>query len=633
MNLEYNLDKKIKNCVMNHPGSWMEPSDIAEWISKNYPKECEKIRRERGIDNIYLFLKARILSLLNNSFPFEKIGVKIENGKFGFHISSSQKTELFPKKNVTDGNEKNYQYVFSRDFLPQKETKIIPPFEQEEKKDDNEPITDLFVDAGNEAKESLKTNNDTLQTSPEKTTDYTKKTLPEKKDVKKPRLIKKHSFALTSVQHSYRLEENDSDELIPPLPYCQTLYEGTDFKDTSELRNYLRQNDTKIAEDYTEYDQIKEIIDFMADLRFRAEENYKTKSFKSKGKRQELPISWDDIDDIFTEQKNSDQPPRRLITKISEQLPLIERTIFNMRKVLKCERKKIPVSRAQELDSQCIQWLTKQPGRTAPEKAGIQQRIMAIVRNESFDTLENRVLKDFLHRCHVEAERYIQQYSKNERFKKSERLKKTQRLSALCFKSLALPEMAGISPLFKIPTPNYVLQQNPNYAKIWDFYKKLLHQTQLIEMIWPVRQKIFFEFLLLKLNLFIRFNGNVSEKKIFYSDLWIKESQKNGLFFSYAKWHYLIHLPAQYIFEFKKEPNHYVFSVSNKKHQKRFVFIFLPKTTDLSLLNYPRNENVIFYDENHFVSENDGLLVIRPDAPLDDYIEKIYQNISEINNA
>lgn len=50
MNLEYNLDKKIKNCVMNHPGSWMEPSDIAEWISKKYPKECEEIRQERGID-------------------------------------------------------------------------------------------------------------------------------------------------------------------------------------------------------------------------------------------------------------------------------------------------------------------------------------------------------------------------------------------------------------------------------------------------------------------------------------------------------------------------------------------------------------------------------------------------------
>lgn len=633
MNLEYNLDKKIKNCVMNHPGSWMEPSDIAEWISKKYPKECEEIRQERGIDNIYLFLKVRILSLLNTSFPFEKIGVKIENGKFGFHVTSPQKTEIFPKKTVTEKKENNYKYVFMRDFLLRNETTDTRPVEHEERKDENKPISDLFVNTEDNTKEALKTSDAPLQTNPEKTTDYTKKPLSEKKAVKKPNLIKKHSFALTSVQHSYRQEENDSDELIPPSPYCQTLYEGTDFKDTSELRNYLRQNDTKIAEGYTEYDQIKEIIDFMADLRFRAEENYKTNSFKSKGKRQELPISWDDIDDIFTEQKNSDQPPRRLITKISEQLPLIERTISNMRKVLKCERKKIPVSRAQELDSQCIQWLTKQPGRTAPEKAGIQQRIMAIVRNESFDTLENRVLKDFLHRCHVEAERYIQQYSKNERFKKSERLKKTQRLSALCFKSLALPEMEGISPLFKIPTPNYVLQQNPNYAKIWDFYKKLLHQTQLIEMIWPVRQKIFFEFLLLKLNLFIRFNGNVSEKKIFYSDLWINESQKNGMFFSHAKWHYLIHLPAQYIFEFKKEPNHYVFSVSNKKHQKKFVFIFLPKATDLSLLNYQRNENVIFYDENHSFSENNNLLVIRPDAPLDDYIEKIYQTISEINNV
>lgn len=627
MNLEYNLDKKIKNCVMNHPGSWMEPSDIAEWISKKYPKECEEIRQERGIDNIYLFLKVRILSLLNTSFPFEKIGVKIENGKFGFHVTSPQKTEIFPKKTVTEKKENNYKYVFMRDFLLRNETTDTRPVEHEERKDENKPISDLFVNTEDNTKEALKTSDAPLQTNPEKTTDYTKKPLSEKKAVKKPNLIKKHSFALTSVQHSYRQEENDSDELIPPSPYCQTLYEGTDFKDTSELRNYLRQNDTKIAEGYTEYDQIKEIIDFMADLRFRAEENYKTNSFKSKGKRQELPISWNDIDDIFTEQKNSDQPPRRLITKISEQLPLIERTISNMRKVLKCERKKIPVSRAQELDSQCIQWLTKQPGRTAPEKAGIQQRIMAIVRNESFDTLENRVLKDFLHRCHVEAERYIQQYSKNERFKKSERLKKTQRLSALCFKSLALPEMEGISPLFKIPTPNYVLQQNPNYAKIWDFYKKLLHQTQLIEMIWPVRQKIFFEFLLLKLNLFIRFNGNKQERKIFYSDLWIKESQKNGMFFSRAKWHYLIHLPAQYIFEFKKEPNHYVFSVSNKKHQKKFVFIFLPKATDLSLLNYQRNENVIFYDENHSFSENNNLLVIRPDAPLDDYIEKIYQTI------
>ena len=65
----------------------------------------------------------------------------------------------------------NYKYVFMRDFLLRNETTDTRPVEHEERKDENKPISDLFVNTEDNTKEALKTSDAPLQTNPEKTTD------------------------------------------------------------------------------------------------------------------------------------------------------------------------------------------------------------------------------------------------------------------------------------------------------------------------------------------------------------------------------------------------------------------------------------------------------------------------------
>ena len=115
-------------------------------------------------------------------------------------------------------------------------------------------------------------------------------------------------------------------------------------------------------------------------------------------KREALPISWNKILDVFT--GTSSEPPQTLITQIAQQhIDIIEYIIQNARKILKRERKKVHISTAQQLDGQCLRWLIRQPGVTAAQKAGNQQKILSVVREESYNTLENRVLKAFLQEC------------------------------------------------------------------------------------------------------------------------------------------------------------------------------------------------------------------------------------------
>ena len=61
--------------------------------------------------------------------------------------------------------------------------------------------------------------------------------------------------------------------------------------------------------------------------------------------------------------------------------------------------KKCSLDRVQEMDRASMRWLSKQPGTTLAQRAGSDQRVLAIVRKENFDTLENRVLHAYLTAC------------------------------------------------------------------------------------------------------------------------------------------------------------------------------------------------------------------------------------------
>lgn len=158
--------------------------------------------------------------------------------------------------------------------------------------------------------------------------------------------------------------------------------------------------------------------------------------------------------------------------------------VSSARKILLRHRDLVPMHRAQETDVACLRWYTRQPGENTAEKAGDKQRLMAVVRRESFNTLENQVLKDFAIRCKRESARYLQSEVRTPMQKKSSRAVKVQGYKKVCETALMNPvfeQIALPSPGFN---PNYVLQNDMRYKEIWHWYRKLLKREHQEDSLW-----------------------------------------------------------------------------------------------------------------------------------------------------
>jgi Ca2+-binding EF-hand superfamily protein len=279
---------------------------------------------------------------------------------------------------------------------------------------------------------------------------------------------------------------------IDEFNYANTFnspYKSKDFKDTSVLKQYLRNNNAK-SKSNPYFEQIISIVDTFFEIRTKAEEvNKSSNFFKVFNKEKELPISWEEISNVLNPQYSNtlNEPPTRLINIIAkEKFGTIQTLSTDMRKLLQRRREMIPISRVQQMDSACLRWLTKQPGYTTEQKAGNKQRVMGVVRFETYDTLENRVFKDFLRLCIAECRRYLEKFEKH--YPNSQRIKEVKKLQSLAKITLEKPEMENIKRLYSYPKPNYVLQNNASYKTIWNLYKKLIQKSKLLETAWSNRQ-------------------------------------------------------------------------------------------------------------------------------------------------
>ena len=118
-----------------------------------------------------------------------------------------------------------------------------------------------------------------------------------------------------------------------------------------------------------------------------------------------------------------------------------------------------------------------------PEKAGSKQRLLAIVRKESFDTLENRVLKDFVLRCSKEAAHYLN-VEVGPRMQGSLRASDVKRYKSVCNMCITDPDFEEVSLPAPGTQPNYVLQNDLRYRKVWYWYRQLLRRADVEDQIW-----------------------------------------------------------------------------------------------------------------------------------------------------
>ena len=171
-----------------------------------------------------------------------------------------------------------------------------------------------------------------------------------------------------------------------------------------------------------------------------------------------------------------------------------------VRRVLRRTRERTSLSRVQELDRASMLWLARQPGNTVAQRAGPEQRIMAIVRHENFDTLENRVLHAY---CRLASEVARSWMRAHPRASGSARYRHVADYRTLCDRvALALTEKevgiaeAGI-------TPNYVLMQDKAYAAVLESWELLLRRKDAEDRLWAWQAETWTDFVVLAIVLSI----------------------------------------------------------------------------------------------------------------------------------
>ena len=399
------------------------------------------------------------------------------------------------------------------------------------------------------------------------------------------------------------------------------------FLDASGFRDWLLRDRNGSGEMLAlpGYRLVYSIVQEMSRCRFQADETYNDRSFMVRSRLRELPLPTQRIEDMFMAQKDN-EPPETVITRIAQRhFHTLDAVLTSIRKQLRRERELTRLSNIQQLDNQCLVWMTRQPGTTAVQKAGIRQKLMAVVRRESYDILENRVLKAVFSLCASYAHHYLGKYGKE--FADTERLRMVQRLYTLAKGALCREELEKVPKQHGIPQPNYVLMHDRNYSQIWRIYLDLLRQTELMEQAWRKRHQLFRQQLLFSLAVAIRFEfeaKNVVFDTPFY---WFASELRNGGFLRHTSLRRLFLTGRGKICEFLPS-NEAVdgrgshcagFYGADGEPLHRMTAVYLPRGTDKVEFPVLKDHTYFVFDESGGTadtSQRTDIVAITPDESM-----------------
>ena len=179
-----------------------------------------------------------------------------------------------------------------------------------------------------------------------------------------------------------------------------------------------------------------------------------------------------------------------LIVDLAEhqQFPLKE-IARGAKRVLRRKRDFERLSKAREFDKASLMRIAQLPGRTIAEKAGPKQRIPAVKRYETTDTLENRVVEHF---CRLAEGEWLRNQSDDRTALSNEWLRLASGFVGLCKRVKQSDDFRLIQKL-KGPcvSPNYTLEQNTNYRSVWQGYRKLIKRQSEREECWAWARRLF----------------------------------------------------------------------------------------------------------------------------------------------
>ncbi len=180
--------------------------------------------------------------------------------------------------------------------------------------------------------------------------------------------------------------------------------------------------------------------------------------------------------------------------------PILRELTKHIRFVLRRQRELTRLDRVQEMDRASMVWLSRQPGRNVPERAGAAQRILATVRRENFDTLENRVLHAYAKLAAEVARDWMREHrhaSKSGRYVQVDEFRKFCRnLAKTLHDHDVLVARTDI-------TPNYVLMQSKSYRKVYESWRRLLLRQEAIDDLWAWQAEAWTDFAVLAITLAI----------------------------------------------------------------------------------------------------------------------------------
>lgn len=205
--------------------------------------------------------------------------------------------------------------------------------------------------------------------------------------------------------------------------------------------------------------------------------------------KKRLRLSWERVAEKMLENRlDAPEPYMDLIVKHANQLhKTVTATAEKPRRVLNRVRRSMSVPKIQELDSACLMDYIRRPGITPAQKAGPRQVLLGIDREETYDTVENRVLKDFLKRSCAMSQMYLRAFSK---YKSSSRYLIVQKYAMACRRLVRDHAFEKVSHMSVRPTANYVLLFDPAYHKIWIAYEELLKHDNYEDDAWRWQQRL-----------------------------------------------------------------------------------------------------------------------------------------------
>ncbi len=168
------------------------------------------------------------------------------------------------------------------------------------------------------------------------------------------------------------------------------------------------------------------------------------------------------------------------------------------RRLLNRTRELVGLNRVEELDTQCMAWLSRQPGRTMPERAGPRQRILALARYENLDTLENRVFRDLMERTDAAARDYLRLNAGRRRDAgvrgRTSRYRIVEQYARECRSFARELEAMGVSKLDGAVQPNFVLIQDERYRHVWSAWTEIVRRERVYDDLWRWQRRAWGEF-------------------------------------------------------------------------------------------------------------------------------------------